>query len=65
MSVDDLAKRATRHGLTLCRLDDADPLALQSVVFALRRDAGREVPVGTATDVARLLDALDRQKEAA
>ena len=65
-TLDDLAKRANRHGFTLCRWhDEADPLGLESIVFALRRDAGREVRVGTARDVARLLDALDREKEAA
>lgn len=59
-TVVELAERAKRNGWRLCRwTDPEDPLALESVVYALRAKGGGDVRVGSARDVARLLDALE------
>jgi hypothetical protein len=65
-SVAELAERAARLGFRLCRWTDpaAHPLSAEPVTFALRAKNGRDVRVGSAQDVARVLDALEEKAAA-
>lgn len=62
----DLAARAARHGFTLVRWHDPahHPFNLESVVFVLRGPGRREVRVGSAANVERLLAALEAREAA-
>ena len=59
---EELAVRAHRHGYLLARQDDG-PLGLDAPKFVLvGRRGTQRIAAGRLSDVARLLDALDRQK---
>jgi hypothetical protein len=62
-AVVELAERAVRLGYVLAHWEDpaAHPFNANPVLFALRRKGSSlDVRVGSAGDVARLLDAIER-----
>jgi hypothetical protein len=63
----ELAERAARLGFKLSRWHDPanHPFNPERVVFALRREGSSlDVRVGSARDVARLLDAIEEKAAA-